>query len=31
MALEISDCYKRIELDFDITSAEERLNITGSS
>jgi len=26
MALEISDCYKRIELDFDITSAEERLN-----
>jgi len=24
--LEISDCYKRIELDFDITSAEERLN-----
>jgi hypothetical protein len=24
--LEISDCYKRIELEFDITSAEERLN-----
>jgi hypothetical protein len=26
IVLEISDCYKRIELDFDITSAEERLN-----
>jgi hypothetical protein len=25
IVLEISDCYKRIELDFDITSAEERL------
>jgi hypothetical protein len=26
IVLEISDCYKRIELDFDITSAEQRLN-----
>jgi hypothetical protein len=26
LVLEISDCYKRIELDFDVTSAEERLN-----
>jgi hypothetical protein len=26
IVLEISDCYKRIELEFDITSAEERLN-----
>jgi hypothetical protein len=26
MALEISDCYRRIDLDFDITSAEQRLN-----
>jgi len=26
LVLEISDCYKRIELDFDVSSAEERLN-----
>ena len=26
VTLEISDCYRRIELDFDISSAEQRLN-----
>ena len=26
IVLEIADCYRRIELDFDISSAEERLN-----
>jgi hypothetical protein len=26
IVLEISDCYRRIELEFDISSAEERLN-----
>jgi hypothetical protein len=26
LVLEISDCYRRIELDFDLSSAEDRLN-----
>jgi hypothetical protein len=26
LVLEISDCYRRIDLDFDISSAEDRLN-----
>ena len=26
LVLEIADCYRRIELDFDISSAEDRLN-----
>ncbi len=26
LVLEISDCYRRIELDFDISTAEDRLN-----
>jgi hypothetical protein len=26
IVLEISDCYRRIELDFDVSSAEERMN-----